>query len=315
MPTTEELVAALSDRVRNVRGHCARTVMTVGRLDAAEPNPFLAFCGAKWMGQVDGPISTAAAVVLVSAGHEERLESTDDQLVLGVDDPRLEFVRLATDLFSLPPARPVVDDRSGVHRAAHVASSAVIGPGVTIGEGSVVLENVVIRCPTTIGRDTIVNANVTIGSDGFGFERDPDSGRTLRFPHIGGVVIGDRVEIGANTCIDRGALGDTVVEDDAKIDNLVHVAHNVRIRDRAFVIANAMLGGSVDVGARSWIAPSAAVTNGVTVGADSLVGLGAVVTRSVPVDAVVTGSPARPIDEFRAVQRKLSESIADGDDR
>ena len=95
----------------------------------------------------------------------------------------------------------------------------------------------------TVGKNVIIHSNTVIGADGFGYQRNKD-GSFEKFPHIGGVIIEDHVEIGANTCIDRGALGNTIIRNGAKIDNLVHIAHNVVIGQNTAVIANAMIGGS-----------------------------------------------------------------------
>jgi UDP-3-O-[3-hydroxymyristoyl] glucosamine N-acyltransferase len=127
------------------------------------------------------------------------------------------------------------------------------------------------------------------------------------FPHVGGVEIEDDVEIGANTCIDRGSLGNTIVRRGAKIDNLVHIAHNVVVGRNAFVIANAMIGGSTILGDGSWTSPSATLRDGIRIGDGATVGLGAVVTKSIPDGAVWMGTPARPISEFVAMQKKLKD--------
>jgi UDP-3-O-[3-hydroxymyristoyl] glucosamine N-acyltransferase len=105
------------------------------------------------------------------------------------------------------------------------------------------------------------------------------------------------VEIGANTAIDRGTLADTVIEDEAKIDNLVHVAHNCHIKRGAFVIATSILCGGVVVGERAWVAPNASILEQITIGDDATVGLAATVIRDVEPGAVVVGSPARPLGQ------------------
>jgi UDP-3-O-[3-hydroxymyristoyl] glucosamine N-acyltransferase len=107
------------------------------------------------------------------------------------------------------------------------------------------------------------------------------------------VIIEDCVDIGANTCIDRGTLGNTVIRRGAKIDNLVHIAHNVVVGENTMVIANAMIGGSTEIGADSWVAPSATLRDAIQIGAASTVGLGAVVTKSVPDGEVWAGNPAK----------------------
>jgi UDP-3-O-[3-hydroxymyristoyl] glucosamine N-acyltransferase len=112
---------------------------------------------------------------------------------------------------------------------------------------------------------------------------------------MGGVLIGENVEIGSNTCIDRGSLGDTQVGDGCKIDNLAHVAHNVVLGRNTLVIANSMLGGSAKVGANVWIAPSVSVLNQVSVGDGATLGMGAVVLKDVPSSKIIIGNPGREL--------------------
>jgi UDP-3-O-[3-hydroxymyristoyl] glucosamine N-acyltransferase len=169
----------------------------------------------------------------------------------------------------------------------------VIGADSVIGPNVMLHPHVVIGWDVHIGAGTTVFAGTVIGADGFGYERD-DDGSVLKFPHLGGVRIGRGVEIGANTCVDRGTLGHTVIDDEARVDNLVHVAHNVRVGKRAFVIALTMIGGSTVVDDDAWVAPGTALMNGITIGQRATVGLGAVVVRSVEPDAVVMGNPAKP---------------------
>jgi len=169
-----------------------------------------------------------------------------------------------------------------------VGSGCRIGARVCIGANAVLGEGII------IGDDVVVGPGTVIGHVGFGYAREPD-GTPVLLPHTGTVRIGDRVEIGANTAIDRGTIDDTVIEDDAKVDNLVHIAHNCRIRRGAFVIATAILCGGVDVGEGAWIAPNAAVREQLSVGDGAVVGLSATVVRDVEPETVVAGSPARPI--------------------
>jgi UDP-3-O-[3-hydroxymyristoyl] glucosamine N-acyltransferase len=173
---------------------------------------------------------------------------------------------------------------------------------VVLGEDSVLYAGVHLYAGVRIGRRVTIHAGTVIGADGFGYERAL-GGELTKFPHLGGVVIEDEVEIGANTCIDRGTLADTVVGRGARIDNLVHLAHNTRIGEHAAVIAHAMVGGSTQIGARAWIAPSACLRDRIAIGDDAVVGLGAVVTRAVPAGATVFGNPARPEAEQRQLLR------------
>lgn len=145
-----------------------------------------------------------------------------------------------------------------------------------------------------------------IGADGFGYQRN-ESGELEKFPHLGGVVIEDNVEIGSNTCIDRGTLGDTIIREGSKIDNLVHIAHNVIVGRHAIVIAHSMVGGSVRIGDYAWVSPSACLRDVISIGDRSTVGLGAVVVKDVPDGGTVMGTPARPAEEYKAYLKALEK--------
>src|SRR5690606_230154 len=124
-------------------------------------------------------------------------------------------------------------------------------------------------------RNVTINAGTVIGAEGFGYQRN-ENGEFEKFPHIGGVIINDNVDVGSNTSIDRGALGNTIIGEGAKIDNLVHIAHNVKVGKHAAVIAHAMIGGSSVIGDYSWVAPNSAIRDQISIGNRVTVGLGAV---------------------------------------
>jgi len=131
-----------------------------------------------------------------------------------------------------------------------------------------------------------------VGADGFGYERDVD-GKLHKFPQLGGVVIEDEVEIGANACIDRGALGVTVISRGTKLDDLVYIAHNVTVGTDVVVVGAAALLGSSQIGARAWVSAGSSVRDKTVVGEQSIIGLGAAVVADVPPGATVIGVPAR----------------------
>lgn len=141
-----------------------------------------------------------------------------------------------------------------------------------------------------------MKSNTVIGEDGFGFVRD-DDGTPLRMPHLGTVVIGDRVEIGSLNTICRATLGQTVVENDVKTDDHVHIAHNCIIRSGALITACAELSGGVIVGRNAWIGPNSSVIQKVEIGENSFVGIGSNVTKPVQRDATVAGNPARVLNK------------------
>lgn len=169
-----------------------------------------------------------------------------------------------------------------------------IDSSVTIGDGVVIGNNVSIECPTVIGDNTRISSGVVIGADGFGYYRKEDMCYE-HVPHFGGVIIGKNVDIGANACIDRGTIDNTIIEDNVKIDNLCHVAHNVVIEKNALIIALSLLGGSSKIEENAYIAPGAIVRNQIVVGKNSIVGMGSVVLKDVEEGQVVAGVPAKTI--------------------
>lgn len=175
-----------------------------------------------------------------------------------------------------------------------IGNNCYISSKVIIGDNVVIKNNVVIEGDIKIGNNTTISSGVVIGSDGYGYYQN-EKGKNIRVPHLGGVVIGNNVEIGANTCIDRGTLGDTIIGENVKIDNLCHIAHNVHIEDNVSIIALSMIAGSVNLKKNSYIAPSASVMNQMTIGKNSIVGLGAVVVKDVEDNVVVAGVPAKVI--------------------
>lgn len=191
------------------------------------------------------------------------------------------------------------------HGEAPISAGAVIGANVHLGYGSVIGPNVRIGDDCRIGPNTFlanatlgprvgIGANCTIGLDGFGYEKGPD-GRFMRFPHIGSVEIESDVDIGSNSCIDRGALGVTRIGRGVKVDNLVHIAHNVSIGENSLIIAHAMLGGSAQLGSNVWLAPCASVINKGVLGDGVTVGMGAVVLKPVAAGLTVAGVPAKEL--------------------
>ena len=208
-----------------------------------------------------GLISGSRSSIIICSSRLTNLAFCDKTLIL-VPQPRLAFMKVANEFF---PWR----ETSGIHPTA-VISNAKIGKNVIIGAGAV------------------------IGGEGFGYMPD-ENGELIQFPHIGKVIIEDDVEIGANVCIDRGALGDTIIGKGTKIDNLVHIAHNVEIGKNCQIICHVSLGGSVKIGDNSFIGIGASIRNQIKIGKNVMVGMGAVVVKDVPDNTTMVGNPANPI--------------------
>ena len=258
----------------------------------------IAFCNKQGDRGISLLCRTKASVVITLAEHEGTCRQHVDSVFILVEDPRLAYSRVLQRYF-------VKEKGAGVHETAvigqnvHISPDAFVGPfcnigdDVTIGDGCQLLGSVTIYGNVRMGSRVTVHAGAVIGTDGFGYSREP-GGRAEKFPQIGGVVIGDDVEIGSNACIARGALVDTAIGRGTKIDNLVHIAHNVKIGEDCLIIAHAQIAGSVQIGDRCWLAPSCTINTGVSIGDDAMVALGSVVVRDVEPGTFVAGNPARP---------------------
>jgi len=181
--------------------------------------------------------------------------------LIPVENPRLEFAKV------LENYKPDLKTRISPH--------AKIGKNVVIHEG------------TIIEHDVVIGDNCTIGGVGFGYEDG------ILIPHKGNVILKAGVHVGSNTCIDRAVIGSTFIDEETKIDNLVHIAHGCKIGKNSKIIAGAVLCGSVKVGDNVWIAPNASIRQGLTIGDNAVIGLGSVVVKNVSEGKTVKGNPAK----------------------
>ena len=237
----------------------------------------------------------------------------EDTTYIFVDNPRMAFQKVLTKFF-LKAAPKGISESALLHPSSLIGDNVYIGHNVVIEEDCIIENNVVIDHNTVIKHGTKIGENVKIGSNcviagvGFGYEKN-EEGHYMFIPHLGNVEIGNYVEIGNNTCIDRAVLGSTFIGDYSKIDNLVHIAHGVQIGRNSLVIANAMVAGSVSIGENSWIAPSSSIMNQKKIGNNVTVGLSAVVTKDVDDGKTVIGSPAEEISEVISNKKKLSHLL------
>jgi len=285
-----------------IEGPADREVAGAAPIHEADAND-VTFCSRPGEAGLALMRETRAGVVLCAESHDVSSLAAGGKAFVTVADPRLAFLRIVARFFGekgMPGIHPtaVIDANTTIAADAHIGPFVWIGAGCSVGEGTTIHAHVSIYPKTRIGRNVTVHAGTVIGADGYGYQRN-ERGELEKFPHIGGVVIEDDVEIGSNTSIDRGTLGDTILREGSRIDNQVHIAHNVVVGRHAAVIANAMIGGSTVIGDGAWIAPSACVRDGLTIGANAVVGLGALVVKDVADGATVMGSPARPAEEYK----------------
>ena len=205
----------------------------------------------------------------------------------------------------------VIDADVRIGKSCVIHSGVFIGRGAKLGDECFLWSNAVVRDGCTLGDRVTIHANAVIGSDGFGYY--VDQGRHQKFPHGGGVVLGDDVEIGACSCVDRAKFGNTVVGRGTKIDNLVQVAHNVTVGEDCVLAAQAGIGGSTRVGNRVAFGGKAGVIDNIEVGEGAQLGAAAVATSDVAPGITVAGWPAQEVRrELRAQahMRRLPQLVA-----
>lgn len=267
-------------------------------------------------------LASAAAAIIV--GSFAGVHLTSKPLLIS-DQPRLAFARAAEFLCPQPTPTPEIHLTAVVHQTVKlgnnvfVAERVIIGEHVEIGRGTTIAAGCVIGANVSIGRDcqlypnvtiypntrlgdhVILHAGVVLGSDGFGYVRDKATGKYHKFPQIGSLEIEDDVEIGANSTVDRGALEATRIGRGTKIDNLVHVGHNVQIGEDVVIAAQTGLSGSavvennVIIGGQVGIADHVRIESGAILGAQSGIPTKKVIRGK---GVVFWGTPARPIGEY-----------------
>jgi UDP-3-O-[3-hydroxymyristoyl] glucosamine N-acyltransferase len=211
--------------------------------------------------------------------------------LLMCDNPKLSFAKVVNWLdsnigFERSTEPPTIGKNAIIH------PTAVIEDGCIIGDDVIIEAYVVVNRGTTIGNGSRLRSHCNVGGDGFGFIND-ELGTPVRMPHLGGVQIGSNVEVGCFTAICRGTLSDTVIGNNVKIDNLVHIAHNVTIGHGSMIVACAEISGSVTAGNGVWIGPNASVRQKLMIGNSTFVGIGTNVVKDVEESTTVAGNPAK----------------------
>lgn len=292
-PTTAGALATLSGAT--LRGDPATAVQGVASLTYATRGDLTFFSDKRL---ADALQKSVATIVLARA--EAQVPSHCAHLIC--EDPHVVFAKLLNELFSSKRLLYGRSENSSVSSTAslndvHVADFVSVGEKSQIGFHSILHRGVQIGNDVVIGRDCVFHAGVivndgvrigdrcivqsgaVIGSDGFGFQ--PTASGWLKVPQVGSVVIGDDVEIGANTCIDRGAIEDTVIGNGVKIDNLVQIAHNVRIGDNTAIAGCAGIAGSATIGKRCMIGGAAMIIGHLEICDDVVVSGGTLVNNSI----------------------------------
>lgn len=324
-------VAQLAEHVRgSVRGDASLMITGVQTLDGAIHTDVTFLAKASYAAALTS--TTAGCVVL----READAEHAPSAACIIVDDPYRSIVEIITLMY--PPLRlneglrdasatidpsAVIDPTAAIAAGCRIGAGCVIGPhaqlhpnvvleqGTSIGAHTVVYSNVVCYYGTTIGERCIIHSGAVIGSDGFGFVERSDKS-FVKIPQVGRVRIGNDVEIGANTTIDRAAIGETVLEDGVKLDNLIHIAHGVHIGAHTAIAAQTGVSGSTTLGKRNRLAGQVGVVGHIHTTDDVVVFAQSGVGKSIVTPGIYFGSPVkdhRTALRIEAAARNLPELV------
>jgi UDP-3-O-[3-hydroxymyristoyl] glucosamine N-acyltransferase len=279
-----------------LHGDAALSIERLAPLQNAQPDALSFLSHPKYQQEL---AASKAACVIVSPAMREPAAARGAYIV--TPDPYLYFARL-TQLWKAHHARPdadrihpsaVIHPEAQVDATARIGALCVVERGARIGAGTVLKSRVTVSEDCVIGERCLLHPGVVIGADGFGLA--PHEGRWVKIEQLGAVRIGNDVEIGANTCIDRGALDDTVIEDGVKLDNLIQIGHNVRVGKNTAMAGCVGVAGSATIGAGCTFGGGAIVLGHLTVADGVHVSAATVVTRSIHKAGQYTGM--FPIDD------------------
>lgn len=321
LPLTLQQIATLVNG--RLHGNPKREVVALNSLADASANDLTFFASKKF----EALATKSIAPKLVTEGLEQLLDG--DYIV--VREAYVAFATIAKILFEKPFLEVgSIHPTAVIHHSALLDPTAAIGPGCvvgrntvigknvqlvanvvlyancTIGDNSLLHANVVCYSGTQIGQHCIIHAGAVLGSDGFGYI-EQENKSYQKIPQVGTVRIGDNVEIGANTTIDRAALGSTVLEEGVKLDNLVHIAHGVQIGENTAIAAQAGISGSTHVGKRNRIAGQVGVVGHITIADDVTVYAQSGVAKEIDESGTYFGSPAREARTTMRIEAALRQ--------
>lgn len=266
------------------------TFENLGKLNANKEK-LLSFCNSeKYIKEANANMHLSCVITTEEYASAFR----DDINVICSEEPKNLFYQLhdylatSTD-FYIKETYYHISNSASIHPSSVIASDNVfIGENVQIGPNVTIYENVKIQ------DDVVIKAGAVIGSDGFEAIKTDD--KIFMIKHVGGVILEKSVAVGANVCIDKALFeGNTVIGEETKMDNQIHIAHNCQIGKRCFITAGVCMGGNVSVGDNTWIAPNATIINNIVIGKNVFIGMGSFINKSIEDDKVVAITPARVI--------------------
>jgi UDP-3-O-[3-hydroxymyristoyl] glucosamine N-acyltransferase len=319
-------------RVIGLPGAGDRVVEGVAPLDEASDG-CLYFINRKVTTAIRESLAGRRGCIVIAPNGSALAGELGDCLVLEAADPRaaiakvLGFIRAERRQQPLVAARnispsavvsplAVVEGHVEIGDGAVIEPFCMVGPEVRIGRGSILRSGVRVYPRVSIGVESVVGANTVVGHEGYGFVRD-ETGNKTRIPHLGGVEIGSHVEVGALVTVISGTITPTIIEDYAKIDDHVHVGHNVRVARSASVTAAVVIGGHAIIEEEAWVGINSSIRDGRRVGSRALVGMDVSVQHDLP-DDTVSRAPrpdvrTRPDDDRAAIG--FTERLSEGHEK
>jgi UDP-3-O-[3-hydroxymyristoyl] glucosamine N-acyltransferase len=292
----------------SVLGSRDRHVYTAMSIERANSES-LSFCKNDTSTDMDAIRRSNAGVIICSNTLSFSQDDYIAKTLILVDDPKLAFIRVIKKYFS-------TKKNAGIHSTAIVKSGATISKDTYIGPYTYVEEcnigskceisaNVHIYPKTVIGSQVTIYDGTVVGKEGTSFMTN-ENGELERFHQIGGVEIGDNVDIGSNVVIERGTLHNTIIGKGSKINSLSRIGHNVIIGENCYICDQCYIGGNSVIEDGCWLAPGSIIRNAISIGRNSVIGMGSVVTKNIAVNSVVMGVPAR------VVRQNLSNWLSTG---
>lgn len=245
--------------------------------------------------------SSKAKIMLVDSTIEYSTElQIQKKVLLVVENPKATLIRVINHFFVEKP-KAYIDPTAFIHPNAIIGKNVYIGPNCyigdcIIGDNNIIHSNVCIYDRTKIGNDNVIHSGAIICVDGLGCIRNAD-GTLTEFPQLGGVIIGNKTYIGANTHIASGSLSDTIIEDGCKINGMCFIGSNDHLHENVWITGSTMMAGSVTVGKNTTIFSKVVVREWCNIGENVVIGMGSVVTKDIPVGETWIGNPARKMEK------------------
>lgn len=300
-------------------GDTEKRIKNISSITSARSDD-LSFCSYEGDRAIDLISQSKAGVILCKKSLRGLVHPRQGAQLIFLDKPRYVFVNLANKIFAkqkrmvgISPSA-IISKTATIGDRCYIGEYTVIGDNCKIGNDVTIYDKVTLVKDCTVGDRCVIHSGVILGDDGFAFERDE---RELhRFPHFGRVLIGDDVEICANSHIAKGSLSDTTISDGTKIDALVHISHNVFVGKNCEITAGAVIGGSAEIGNSTWIGLNATLKDQIKVGNNVIVASGASVIHDVSDNDIVAGVPAKSIkNKINEVSDKLFLMAGQGPDK